>query len=297
MSVNHPVEISLHMLLQQVADGKGEVTEEVLDQVAADVKTALKKQLTGKSRKENFTMRMSNLGRAKCQLWYDKNKPEAATPMQPFFLMQMLIGDVTEAVLKGLLRAAGVAFKDTDTVTLDVNGKSIRGSYDLLLDNEVVDIKSASPWSYTNKFSDYETLEAGDSFGYVSQLVGYAKAAGVDVGGWLVVNKSNGEFKYLKAEPDVDAVLKQIAETVEYIDSNAPFKRSYEAEAETFYGKLTGNLVVPEACKFCNYRSDCWKGTRELPKLVTKASTKQGAMTDYVYVAPEHEAKAASYET
>ena len=296
MSINHPVEISLHMLLQEVAAGKGEVSEEILDKVADDVKIALRKQLTGKSRKENFSLRMSNLGRPTCQLWFDKNKPELATPMQPFFLMQMLIGDVTEAVMKGLLRAAGVAFTDTETVVLDIADTSIKGSYDLLLDKEVVDIKSASPWSYKNKFEDYETLEAGDSFGYVSQLVGYAKAAKVDVGGWLVINKSNGEFKYLKATPDVEKVLKQIEATVSYINNNEPFKRSFEAEAETFYGKLTGNLVVPEACHFCNYRSSCWTNVRTLPKLVTKASTKEGAMTDYVYVAPEHEEKASSYE-
>lgn len=294
--MNHQAEIALHMLLQSVAAGSGSVSDDILDQVAADVKAALKKQLSGPSRKDNFTLRMSNLGRAKCQLWYDKNKPEAATPMQPFFLMQMLIGDVTEAVFKGLLRAAGVEFGDSETVILKIGDKEIRGSYDMKLDGAIDDVKSASPWSFTNKFDSYESLEKGDSFGYVAQLVAYATAAGAEVGGWWVINKSNGEFKYLKAEPDVDAVLKQIAETVEYIDSNAPFKRSYEAEAETFYGKLTGNLVVPEACKFCNYRSDCWKGTRALPKLVTKASTKEGAMTDYVYVAPEHEEKAQKYE-
>lgn len=294
--MNHPAEVALHMLLQAVAAGSGSVSDDILDQVAADVKAALKKQLSGPSRKENFSLRMSNLGRPTCQLWFDKNKPELATPMQPFFLMQMLIGDVTEAVFKGLLRAAGVEFGDSETVFLKIGDKEIRGSYDMKLDGAIDDVKSASPWSFTNKFDSYESLEKGDSFGYVAQLVAYAKAAGTEVGGWWVINKSNGEFKYLKAEPDVDAVLKQIAETVEYIDSNAPFKRSYEAEAETFYGKLTGNLVVPEACKFCNYRSDCWKGTRELPKLVTKASTKQGAMTDYVYVAPEHEEKAQKYE-
>lgn len=295
--MNHPAEVALHMLLQAVAAGSGSVSDDILDQVAADVKASLKKQLSGPSRKENFSLRMSNLGRPTCQLWFDKNKPELATPMQPFFLMQMLIGDVTEAVFKGLLRAAGVEFGDSETVFLKVGDTEIRGSYDLKLNGAIDDVKSASPWSFKNKFDNYETLEEGDSFGYVAQLVAYAKAANVDVGGWWVINKSNGEFKYLKATPDVDKVLKQIEATVSYINNNEPFKRSFEAEAETFYGKLTGNLVVPEACHFCNYRSSCWTNVRTLPKLVTKASTKEGAMTDYVYVAPEHEAKAAAYET
>lgn len=294
--MNHPAEVALHMLLQAVAAGSGSVSDDILDQVAADVKASLKKQLSGPSRKENFSLRMSNLGRPTCQLWFDKNKPELATPMQPFFLMQMLIGDVTEAVFKGLLRAAGVEFGESETVFLKVGDTEIRGSYDLKLNGAIDDVKSASPWSFKNKFDNYETLEEGDSFGYVAQLVAYAKAANVDVGGWWIINKSNGEFKYLKATPDVDKVLKQIEATVSYINNNEPFKRSFEAEAETFYGKLTGNLVVPEACHFCNYRSSCWTNVRTLPKLVTKASTKEGAMTDYVYVAPEHEEKAQKYE-
>ena len=294
--MNHPAEVALHMLLQAVAAGSGSVSDDILDQVSADVKASLKKQLSGPSRKENFSLRMSNLGRPTCQLWFDKNKPELATPMQPFFLMQMLIGDVTEAVFKGLLRAAGVEFGESETVFLKVGDTEIRGSYDLKLNGAIDDVKSASPWSFKNKFDNYETLEEGDSFGYVAQLVAYATAAGVDVGGWWVINKSNGEFKYLKATPDVDKVLKQIEATVSYINNNEPFKRSFEAEAETFYGKLTGNLVVPEACHFCNYRSSCWTNVRTLPKLVTKASTKEGAMTDYVYVAPEHEEKAQKYE-
>ena len=294
--MNHPAEVALHMLLQAVASGSGTISDDILDQVAADVKAALKRQVSGPSRKDNFSLRVSNLGRPTCQLWYDKNKPEVATPMQPFFLMQMLIGDITEAVFKGLLRAANVDFGESETVLLKVGDREIKGSYDLLLDGAIDDVKSASPWSYNNKFDTYEHLAESDSFGYVAQLVAYAKAKGVEVGGWWVINKSNGEFKYLKANPDVDKVLKQIEATVTYINNDEPFKRCFEAEAETFYGKLTGNLVVPEACHFCNYRTDCWKGIRTLPKLVTKASTKMGAPTEYVYVAPEHEEKAASYE-
>ena len=294
--MNHPAEVALHMLLQSVASGSGDISDDILDQVAADVKEALKRQVSSPSRNGNFTLRVSNLGRPTCQLWYDKNKPEAATPMQPFFLMQMLIGDVTEAVFKGLLRAAGVDFGESETVYLKVGDSEIRGSYDMMLDGAIDDVKSASPWSYTNKFDTYEHMEAGDSFGYIAQLVAYAKAKGVEVGGWWVLNKSNGEFKYLKANPDVDKVLKQIENTVNYINNDEPFKRCFEAEAETFYGKATGNLVVPDACRFCNYRKDCWPDVRELPKLVTKASTKEGAMTEYVYVAPEHEAKAQGFK-
>lgn len=294
--MQHPAEVALHMLLQDVAAGRGAVSDDILDRVAADVKAALERQLTSKERGKNFSLRMSNIGRARCQLWFDKNKPEAAEPMQPFFLMQMIIGDITEAVFKGLLRAASVDFGDTETVVLKIEGAEIKGSYDLYLDGKIDDIKSASPWSYKNKFESFNTLADSDSFGYVAQLVGYAAAKGVDVGGWWVINKSDGAFKYVAAEDvDVAVILEDIAYTVNYINNDAPFRREYDAQPELFYGKPTGNMVLPDACTFCSYKKTCWPELQTLPKLVTKANTKDPAPTDYVFVSPEHEEKAKGY--
>ena len=294
--MQHPAEVALHMLLQDVAVGRGTVSADILDRVAADVKAALERQLTSKEWCKNFTLRMSNIGRARCQLWFDKNNPEAAEPMQPFFLMQMIIGDITEAVFKGLLRAANIDFGDSETVVLKIEGTEIRGSYDLYLDGKIDDIKSASPWSYRNKFDSFNTLADSDSFGYVAQLVGYAAAKGVAVGGWWVINKSDGAFKYVAAEDvDVDVILEDIAYTVNYINSDEPFRREYDAQPEMFYGKPTGNMILPDTCTFCSYKKTCWPELQTLPKLVTKASTKDPAPTDYVFVSPEHEEKAKGY--
>lgn len=294
--MQHPAEVALHMLLQDVAAGRGTVSDDILDRVAADVKAALERQLTSKERGKNFTLRMSNIGRARCQLWFDKNNPEAAEPMQPFFLMQMIIGDITEAVFKGLLRAANIDFGDSETVVLKIEGTEIRGSYDLYLDGKIDDIKSASPWSYKNKFDSFNTLADSDSFGYVAQLVGYAAAKGVAVGGWWVINKSDGAFKYVAAEDvDVDVILEDIAYTVNYINSDEPFRREYDAQPEMFYGKPTGNMILPDTCTFCSYKKTCWPELQTLPKLVTKSSTKDPAPTDYVFVSPEHEEKAKGY--
>ena len=99
----------------------------------------------------------------------------------------MLLGDIVEAVFKGLLRASGVQFEDNGNITLDLgDNKTIKGEYDLILDGKVDDIKSASPWSYNNKFVNLETLKQGDSFGYIPQLVGYAKGGGRQRCWWLV---------------------------------------------------------------------------------------------------------------
>ena len=123
--------------------GETAMSKVVAQQVAADVEAALYKQFDSGPR-DAFRLRMSNIGKPKCQLWFEKNDPKDKTPLPPHFLMNMILGDIVEAVFKGLLRAAGVEFKDNDTVTLDLpNGKSIKGEYDMELDGKIDDVKSA----------------------------------------------------------------------------------------------------------------------------------------------------------
>ena len=50
-----------------------------------------------------------------------------------------------------------------------------QGEYDMEMDGKIDDVKSASPWSYQNKFDSFESLQKGDGFGYIPQLVGYSR--------------------------------------------------------------------------------------------------------------------------
>lgn len=281
--MNHPAELAVFAFLQKAMAGETTMSKEVAQQVASDVEAALYKQFDSGPR-DDFRLRMSNIGKPKCQLWFEKNDPEDKTPLPPHFLMNMILGDIVEAVFKGLLRAAGVEFKDNDKCTLKLsNGKEINGEYDMELDGKIDDVKSASPWSYRNKFENFETLKSGDAFGYIAQLVGYAQGAGKDVGGWWVVNKANGEFKYVPAEGvDVDEELGKIEALVDYIESDAPFERCFEPEPETFYKKQTGNLVLPQECKFCSFKHKCHTGLNTQPSRPSKALNPP--LVDYVYI-------------
>ena len=214
---------------------------------------------------------MSNVGRPTCQLWYEKNKPEVALPFPTTFVMNMMIGDIVEAVFKGLLKEAGVKYNDTEKVTLDLGTTSINGSYDIVINDAVDDIKSASDWSYRNKFESYDTLAAGDGFGYIGQLAGYAKASGKRVGGWWVVNKANGQFKYVPASGlDIDEEIDKIKDTVTTVEENK-FERCFEPVPEKFRGKETGNQILNDGCRFCAYRFDCWSELTERPAVKSQA--------------------------
>jgi len=269
--MNHPAEVAIHSFLQKVMLGKASVDDAIIDLVARDVRDAMARQFSGGKR--TFRIRMSNLGRKKCQLWFDKNRPEAKLDDSPFFLINMMLGDIVEAVFKGLLRASKVEFEDSEHTTLETKRKKVEGTYDLVLNGKVDDIKSASSWSYDNKFVDFETLRSKDSFGYVAQLVGYAKARGVPVGGWWVINKANGNFKYVGADTvDMDEELKKIDETIDYLEDDKPFERCYEPVEETYYGKPSGNKKLGIECSFCNYRETCWDNLQVLPSKVSRSA-------------------------
>jgi len=269
--MNHPAEIAVHQYMSDAVKGNSTMSEEVIQQVGTDVMDALRRQFGGGNKRGDFRLRMSNLGRPTCQLWYDKNKPEVALPFPTTFIMNMMLGDIVEAVFKGLLKEAGVKYEDAKEVSLDLPNASIKGTYDIVIDGSVDDIKSSSQWSYNNKFDSYDSLKEMDGFGYVAQLAGYAKASGKNVGGWWVVNKANGDFKYVPATGlNLDEEIAKIENTIDTVENNT-FERCFEPEKETFRGKETGNTVLNKHCTFCSYRFDCWKTLQELPAVMSQA--------------------------
>jgi len=277
--MNHPAEMMIHQYLQNATSGKSAMSQENIEQVATDIKDALNRQFNTK-REEKFRLRMSNIGRPSCQLWFEKNKPETALPKPTTFVMNMMIGDIVEAVFKAVLRESNVKFEDTDTVKLELDeNHTISGSYDLAINDAVDDIKSASDWSYKYKFDSYESLHAGDSFGYVGQLAGYAKAAGKKAGGWWVLNKANGHFKYVPARIEMDYELNRIRESIKKAEAEE-LVRCFEPEPETFRGKETGNIILNKNCTFCSYRTTCWENLIELPAQMSKA--KEPKMVQYI---------------
>ena len=269
----------IHQYLENATSGKSAMSQENIEQVATDIKDALNRQFNTK-RDEKFRFRMSNIGRPSCQLWFEKNKPETALPKPTTFVMNMMIGDIVEAVFKAVLREANVKFEDTDNVKLELDeNHTISGSYDLAINDAVDDIKSASDWSYKYKFDSFESLASGDSFGYVGQLAGYAKASNKKAGGWWVLNKANGHFKYVRANIDMNYELDKIKDNIKKAEAEE-LVRCFEAEAETFRGKETGNIVLNKNCTFCSYRTTCWENLTELPAQMSKA--KEPKMVQYV---------------
>ena len=288
--MNHPAELALAQYMTDAANGKAVLSEDTIQRIGKDVMDALARQFGGGNKRGEFGLRMSNIGRPSCQLWFQKNQPEKAQPLPSNFVMNMMLGDIVEAVFKGLLTEAKVEYGDADTVELDLpeQDTKIKGTYDIEIDGAVDDIKSASDWSYRNKFKDFATLKAHDSFGYVGQLAGYATASGLKPGGWWVVNKANGSFKYVPAKGiDMMEEMYHINKTVKTVNKNE-FKRCFDAVDETFNGKPTGNKILDTECSWCSFRKTCWPKLKELPALKSRA--KEPKIVSYVHIEKESKA-------
>jgi hypothetical protein len=279
--MNHPAELAIHQYLEDATQGETHMSESTIERIGEEIKDALKRQFAGGNKRDKFRYRISNIGRPSCQLWFQKNHPEKALPKPTTFVMNMMLGDIVEAVFKGLLTEAGMKYQDNTEVELKLDDDTtVTGTYDIVLHDAVDDIKSASDWSYKYKFESFESLKSGDSFGYIGQLAGYVKASGKKIGGWWVVNKANGQFKYVSASNmDLDEEINNIKETIKAAEKKE-LKRCFAPEPEFFRKIPTGNMVLNKNCTFCEFRNTCWETLRELPAQMSQA--KEPKMVQYI---------------
>lgn len=119
------------------------------------------------------TLRLSQMGdRCPCALWHSIHKPELAEKLPPQALFKYGFGHMIEAAVIKLAKEAGHEVTgEQDHVELD----GISGHRDCVIDGCIVDVKSASSFSFA-KFKD-KSIATSDSFGYLSQLDGYLLAS------------------------------------------------------------------------------------------------------------------------
>ena len=59
--MNHIAELKLHQYMTDAVNGKSTMSDEIIHQVADDIKDALQRQFGGKVKRKDFTLRMSML--------------------------------------------------------------------------------------------------------------------------------------------------------------------------------------------------------------------------------------------
>ena len=265
-------EASLISYLVNVLDGKAEMPSYLFDEFAELSRKALEKHFTRK--KEDFRLRMSNVGKPLCQLQMQAKGVEPEKPSHDF-IVRMIIGDMLEALVIVLLKAAKIEVKSQhQKVSLGVGDIQIEGEYDIELDDGIYDIKSVSPFSFTTKFNadnGYDKIKQSDSFGYISQGHGYGMAANKPFKGWIAINKTTGEIVFTDSkhtDEEKKEVYSKIYNTSVALLDEKPFERCFTDVEEVYYSKPTGNRTLGIECSYCPYKHDCWDNLefrRQLP--------------------------------
>ena len=247
-----------------------EISDKLVEEFGEACKSALRKQFT-EERGSTFKPRMSNVGRPLCQLQMEAQNIKGEG--QPYNVkMRNTFGDLIEALSIFVLKSAGVKIEDEQkNVKYKFNGSSIEGRYDVKIDKKIWDIKSASPYSFERKFGasgGFEEIAKDDAFGYIPQGYLYSESEKLPFGGWIVVNKSTGEWvvcetPLIDEEYKVNAI-KTAKDNVHKLEKKEPFKRCYNEIEETFRTKKTGNKVLGMVCSFCPYKLPCWGSKLQL---------------------------------
>ena len=262
--------LKVHKYLDQVSKSPTHVDKKLVEEFGEACKKALLKQFT-EDRSSKFELRMSNVGRPLCQLQMEvkgikgEGQPYSAKVRNTF-------GDIIEALALFIMKSAGVEIKNEQKqVKYKFNGDKIEGRQDVEIDEKVWDIKSASPYSFEKKFGEdggFNEVVKDDTFGYASQGFLYGESQKKNFGGWIVINKSTGEWVVCETpklvEPYKSDAIKKAKDNVKAIKDGVPFKRQYDAIEETFRGKPTGNKVLGLACSFCPYKLPCWGSKLQL---------------------------------
>ena len=260
----------VQLYLDKVSKEPVEISDKLVEEFGEACKSSLRKQFAEK-RRSKFEPRMSNIGRPLCQLQMESKNVKGEG--QPYNVkMRNTFGDLIEALAIFVLKSSGVVIEDEQkNVKYKFSESDIKGRLDVKIDKKVWDIKSASPYSFEKKFGTlggFEEVVKEDAFGYVSQGYLYSASEKLPFGGWIVINKSTGEWTVCET-PLVDGQYREKAlgdaeKSLTALKNNEPFKKCFNEIEETFRTKKTGNKVLGTVCSFCPYKLPCWGSKLQL---------------------------------
>ena len=204
-----------------------------------------------KNREWEPRLRMSNIGKPDRQVWYELNKAPREK-MSPNTYIKFLLGDIIEELFLFLAKEAG---HDVQAEQKEIEIDGIKGRMDAKIDGVVVDVKSASSYSF-KKFRN-NTLAEDDPFGYIDQISGYAQAEGDQYPAFLAVDKQNGTavVTRIKAK-DVKPRIKQLKKL---LDKDTPPEKCYSDKAEG----ASGNRILAIGCAYCGFKRHCWSDAND----------------------------------
>lgn len=252
-------------LLRGIREGKG-LTIDNKDLAALGAMMAMKVEnnLKGKTKKARpaKTLYMSEIGTAcRRKLWYsvheDTDGPFDKEPLDYSTVIKFIYGDILEELLLFLVEQSGHEVTDKQQL-IEISlprGWVLRGKLDAKIDGVIIDVKSASSYSF-EKFKR-GLSKKDDPFGYMKQLQSYNYGSDVTAGqptGFLVINKETGAVALDAHEADFKEWSHDAATLIDSIELDKPPARHYASKTTD-----AGNEKLGTECSYCAYKFECWK--------------------------------------
>ena len=235
-----------------------ELNEEKLEEHLETFTSSLKETITEFLKEKPRTtrnLRLSSIGSPTRQLWYDKNSKEEPRPLEPSTRIKFLYGHILEDLLILFCKLAGHKVTDQQK-QVDVEG--IKGHQDCMIDDVLVDCKSASGRSF-EKFAK-KTLYSDDPFGYIAQISAYAEGNGVDEAAFLAIDKQHG---HICLTPVQSLEMINAKERIKYLkgimDKDTPPDRCYSDLPDG----SSGNRKLAIGCLYCPHKRTCWSDANQ----------------------------------
>lgn len=225
-----------------------------------DLLTGIKESLlrtfaSSEERNQKPHLRMSNLGYPDRRLWYEMNVGSPAP--SPKLMIIFMFGHLLEELFLFLCREAG---HKVEHEQYEVEIEGIKGHIDAIIDDVLVDVKTASMWNY-KKFTSGE-ITINDPLGYVQQLSNYNHHFKKKRMGWIPINKASfHEFDFIELHP---SETKPVVERIRYVKEM--IKKPAPPEQKCFLPEPMGrggNMKLAKGCQYCPFQKKCWSDAND----------------------------------
>jgi len=254
--------------------------EELLEECLGAIKDTLRAQLKGRGLQK---LSPSGTSATERQMWCMENGVETTNRDQfkQATRLKMIVSSVAEHTIVYLMKEAGIPIERCQERTETNLGEiTLRGSWDYVLDGEVVDFKCTSDENYKDKFKSSKSLSESDPFGYKAQLSIYAQGAGLPAGGWHVYNLNTGDIKAIpfkgleeSADFEVHEFTNRLTESRKYDSVEdipvCQFPQNHWHKGNP-YVNGSGELQVAWNCARCNYLDKCWPNNKKTKQSIDK---------------------------
>jgi hypothetical protein len=259
---------TIHTLIDDINDvleGKGGWDAAVTEYLASTITEVAEQRFGETEEMARDTLSLSGIGKpCERQLWAKVNEPEDQEKINGELAGTFFYGDLLEALVIALAKAAGHDVQGEQDV-LYVNG--IKGHRDCVIDGWTVDVKSASDFSF-DKFKRGQ-LKDNDPFGYLSQLSSYLYAGQDDP---LVTEKNKAAFLVVKKNRfELCLDIHDFTERLPHKEAEVQHKKDLvkgpippiPAAAQPIpQSKTSANKKLATICNYCHRKHKCFPNLR-----------------------------------